>query len=341
MIAELSGRRLVAVKEKGTNQILSIHRLLQEKILLDLDPAKFTEVFEKVYCLVRKRYPAASPIQVPESQKWPDCKAYTPHVLSVHRAFKAGSLIEPSISLAQLFYDAGFHVWERQTTAYDGISFLETSEEILNTLNFDKSAKLRADILSILGLFYDNIGTSRRAEGLQRRKEAINIRRKIYEDNPQDSESDVLLANAANDFGYSLLENNMFEEAGKIFETCYKRYCKWGTEDQIPFEYAKFYLNTGKVRMWQGNFPEAIRFIRRAVVLTEKSGGKTWRYWMFQFILACVLLQSGDLQGALDLHLEVFFARKKVCGKHDSTTVLSNYAVGAMHHHLGNLPEAT
>jgi hypothetical protein len=74
------------------------------------------------------------------------------------------------------------------------------------------------------------------------------------------------------------------------------------------FRIRKICLNTSKVRMWHANFPEAIRFIRGAVVLTEKFGGKTRRDWMFQFILTCILLQSGEPQAALDLHLEVFVA---------------------------------
>ena len=340
MITELSGRRLVTVKEQEGTQILSIHRLLQQKIWLDLEGQTFIEAFGKAYCLVRKRYPAASVIQKPEPKNWPACKKYTPHVLGLHRAFKSTTLIEPSIELAQIFYDAGFHVWERQTTAYDGVSFLETAEEILNNLDFDKNGKLRADIHSMLGLLYESIGTSMRVESLQRRKDAIAIRKKIYESNPGDSDSDVLLANAANDFGLSLLQKHSFEEAGRIFETCYKRYCEWGPEDEIPFEYAKYYHNCGRVRMWQGDYPEAIRLIRRAIELTGKSAGKAWRYWLYQFTLACLLLQSGDLQAALDLHLEVFAGRQKVCGKHHSATISSRYAVGATYHHLGNLPAA-
>ncbi|KAG4442072.1 hypothetical protein IFR05_002466 [Cadophora sp. M221] len=341
MIAELSGRRLVTLKEKEGKQTLSIHRLLQQKIRDDLDPKQFTDVFEKAYCLVRKRYPVASPIQVPEQHNWPDCKSYTPHVLSIWRAFKKnGSLIKPTISMAQMFYDAGFHSWERQINPSDGITYLETAEEILNILNADKDKKLRADIHCVLAMIFVNFGTGRQPEILRRRKEAIRIRKAVYEQYPGDSNSDVLLANAANDFGLSLLETYSFEEAGMIFETCYKRYCCWGTEDQWPYEYGKYYINTAKVRMWQGRYSDAIRLARRGVELAEKASGKTWKYFSFQFILAYVLLQSGDLQAAFDLHLEIFQARKEVCGKHDLTTVLSNYAVGAMYHHLGDLPAA-
>lgn len=85
--------------------------------------------------------------------------------------------------------------------------------------------------------------------------------------------------------------------------------------------------------MWQGNFQDAIRLCYRGVELFEQAVGHTWKVFLSQFILAYILLQSGDLQGALDLHLQI-------CGKYDFTTVSSCYAVGAMYHYLGDLSAA-
>jgi hypothetical protein len=115
---------------------------------------------------------------------------------------------------------------------------------------------------------------------------------------------------------------------------------EWGTEDEFPLEYGKYFHSTGRVRLCQGQYREAIELIRKAAKLIEKPCGKMWRYWAYQFTLACVLLQSGDLQGSLELHLDVFNARKATYGSYDSSTLLSEYAVGAMYHHLGNLKAA-
>ncbi len=52
------------------------------------------------------------------------------------------------------------------------------------------------------------------------------------------------------------------------------------------------------------------------------------------------MVQAGDLQSALDVHLEVFTAREKAMGKYDSATIMSNYAVGAVHYHLGDFSAA-
>jgi tetratricopeptide (TPR) repeat protein len=340
MITELSGRRLVDVKVQGDRQTLSIHRLLQEKILRDLERDKFTEVFGKAYCLVRKQFPPASPIQVPEPSKWPACKEYTPHVLSLRRAFKATTAIKPSFDLAQLFYDAGFHVWERQTTPDEGVLYLEAAEEILNRLKYNPNAKIRADIHTIMALLYSIIGISFRAQNLQRCRDALAIRQKVHELHPEDSNNDVLFTNAASDLGYCLFDTWGYEEADKIYQSCYQKYCVWGIENELPFEYSKHYENNGRVNMYRGNYSEAISLFRRGLELSEKALGKTWRYWALQSHIACTMLQSGDLQSALEMHLEVSSAQEKALGKYDSVTIMSNYAVGAVYYHLGNLSAA-
>ena len=69
--------------------------------------------------------------------------------------------------------------------------------------------------------------------------------------------------------------------------------------------------------------------------------GKKALYYRRAFTLANIRLQSGDLQGALDKHLEVLTARLELHGKYQEHTIMSTYAVGAMYHHLGDLDTAT
>jgi tetratricopeptide (TPR) repeat protein len=340
MIAELSGRRLVQLKVPGDKQTLSIHRLLQEKILHDLDVEELNEVFGKAYCLVRKQFPRASPIQVPEPYKATACKEYAPHVLSLRRAFDATAAIEPSLDLAELFYDAGFHVWELQTAPDEGVLYLETAERILDRLNYDPHAKIRADIHTAIAMLYSIIGIRFRTQNLQRFRDAHTIRQKVYELDTLSRENDILCTNAASDLGYYLFETWEYEEASKIFQACYRKYQEWGTETEFPFEYMKYYFNNARLCMHRGNYLEAINLFRRAIELSEKALGKTWFYLLVQFNLACTMLQAGDLQSALDMHLKVFAAQEKAMGKYDSATIMSNYAVGAVHYYLGDFSAA-
>ncbi|KAH7333289.1 hypothetical protein BKA65DRAFT_538964 [Rhexocercosporidium sp. MPI-PUGE-AT-0058] len=274
---------------------------------------RFARVFDKVYCLVRKENPPSSPIQAPEPLKWRTCKIYLPHVLSLWHAFTSPpSPLKPMLELATLFYDAGFHAWERQVNIADGIGYLETAEAMLNDMGVDENVKMRADIHCILAMSFESHGPRKDMAILNRRTEAMRIRTLIHKADLS-RESDVLLTNSRNDYGLSLLGSYCFDEAGRIFEACYERYCCWGSEEQIPFEYAKYYTHTARVKMW--HFQDAIRLCCRGVELLEQAVGHTWTPFLSQFILDYILLQSGDLQGALDLHLQVFTARKKICGK--------------------------
>jgi hypothetical protein len=93
--------------------------------------------------------------------------------------------------------------------------------------------------------------------------------------------------------------------------------------------------------MWEGKMKEAIQSIERCIELTKKFSGQMWQYYRRMFFLACILLQTGDFQAALDRHLEVLTARLELHGKHHENTIMSTYAVGAMYHHLGDLSTAT
>jgi tetratricopeptide (TPR) repeat protein len=340
MIAELSGRKLVHVKVQDGQQVLSIHRLLQEKILQNLQVDELTEVFGKAYCLVRKNFPPASPIQVPEPDKAPACKEYIPHVLSLRRAFNDITAIEPSFDLAQLFYDAGFHVWERQTAPDEGVLYLKTAERILDRLNYDPHAKIRADIHTAMAMLYSIIGISVRTQTLQRLRDAHTIRQKVYELDTLSRENDILCTNAASDLGHYLLETWAYEEADKIYQACYEKYCEWGIENDLPFEYSKHYYNNARLCMHRGRYSEAVRLFWKGMELGERALGKTWFYWNVQFTLACTMLQMGEAQSALEIHLKGFSEQEKALGKYDSATMTSNYAVGAVYHHLGNYSAA-
>ncbi|KAH8881847.1 hypothetical protein GQ53DRAFT_886470 [Thozetella sp. PMI_491] len=336
MVERLSSRRLIRVSQSDDGEpIYSIHRILQQKIQLDMEDYDFADAFRKTFRLIRKRYPQAEPTQVPIPGAWEVCKNFMPHVYSFHRIYtenpQAAELSAPKpLDLAKLFYDAGFHVWAQQTTQYDGLAFLNTAEEILDRLETNPFHKLRADIHCITGLLLLMMGSSDREQATQRLKHALNIRENIWIDQPT-FDNDVMYRNAATDYSLCLLNQHKFKEAGEIMTDCYKRYKVWGSEVDNPFEYSKYYGNYSIVLMWKGQIAEAIDFIERCIQYTEKfSDGKSSQYWRRQFLLGCYLLQSGDLQGALDKHLETLDARLELVGKHHEATMLSMYAVGAI-----------
>lgn len=346
MINELSGRRLVNTKETSSGEpAYTIHRLLQQKILLDMEDYGFADAFRKAFRLIRKRFPIADPQQVPTRENWADCQEYMPHIFTFCRIFNQNSnlisTIGPNpVELAELFYDAGFYIWARQTTAYDGLAFLETAQKILEEIQMDPNAKIRADILCLTGLLLISSGCVERVNGLDRLRKAWQIRRNIYEKYPE-HDNDVLLQNAANDYSLSLLNEHLFDEAGKMISECHDRYLVWGPESENPFENSKYYGNYSTIHMWNGDMVKAIEFQEKCLMLIEQFSGRMALYYRRAFMLACILLQSGNVQSALDKHLEVLTARLELHGKHHEHTILSMYAVGAMYHHLGDLNTAT
>lgn len=347
MIAKLSGRRLITVNETATGggEAYTIHRLLQQRIQIDMDDFSYSDAFRRVFTLIRKGFPVAEPTQVPLPENLEVCKIFLPDISSFHRAYRENpekvDKDDPRPeALAQLFYDAGFYVWAGQSISYDGIAFLETAERILDDMKMDQNMKLRADIHSLIGMLKLNMGCEERYQARMRLKRAREIREIVYQANPIFS-NDVLLQNAENDYSIGLLNQHRFKQTGVIYEKCLACYNKWGPESENPFEYSKYWGNNSMYLMSQGKLAEAIDSMKHCMVLTKKfTGGKKHQYYRRVFMLACLLVQAGQLQDALELHLETLQARMELHGTHHENTLISIYAVGATYFHLGDFDSA-
>lgn len=169
MINELSCRRLIVVKFQDGEEILSIHKSLQLKILKDIerDSQKRKAVFTQAFLLVRKRFPLPSPIQVPEPEKWPICKKNLMHVLQLQKvAMEISPSIQPTVNLARLLSDGGINLWERGMTN-ERLCLLNSAEAILDKLNCDEK-QLRGNIHIIIALLIQDSGLSHIAKNKYR-----------------------------------------------------------------------------------------------------------------------------------------------------------------------------
>ncbi|GJC93878.1 transcriptional xre family [Colletotrichum higginsianum] len=348
MINKLISRRLIAVKEAPNAEVeYSIHRLLKEKIILDMDDYSITDALRKTFRLIRKKFPRANHHQVPDPSTWSTCQEYMPHIETFYQIFcRERGRIEPLASvkpleLAELFYDAGFHVWSRRGTAYDGQRLLQTAIDLLDGVRYERDSKLRADINCMLGLLLLEMGCEERVEGARCLLEARRIREVIYHQHPEDHDNDVLFTNANSDYALCLMNDHQFDKAGEEMRRCFGRYEVWGPQLENPFENSKYYGNYSVVLMFQGRMDEAIGSVERCLELTQRFSGKKAQWYRRVFLLASIHLQAGDVQKALDLHLETLAARFELGGKHNTNFILSLYAVGATYHHLKNLEQAT
>ncbi|KAF7504984.1 hypothetical protein GJ744_001505 [Endocarpon pusillum] len=352
MIKELKTRRLIAIEFKNGEEVISIHRKLQARILRDLDKDPFSRggVFNQVFSLVRSRFPSASPIQVPEPEKWPTCKKYLPHVLSIQR-LTHGTLIHLPFSeeLAKLFSDGGIDLWERGLTT-EGLKLMKSAESILDLLSVDKFQLLRAGIHVIISLLLQDSGLVHIGECHDRIKTALDIRRD-YSDNREaltyTRNDEVLLYNAWSDYACVLLQLNMFEEAESIFERCFRQYQDWGNTDVIPYEYAKYYHHVSFCLMYRGSADEAVASAEKGLLYVEQATGKSAAYYRWKFDLACLLLQHPKLLDSsswqsrtVEMLKDILGARLLLHGKFAFLTLESYYALGATLFYLGNLPDA-
>ena len=344
MITELSRRRLITVKVQDGEEVLSIHRSLQEKILQDLDkdPKKREEVFFQAFGLVRKRFPLPSPIQVPTPEKWPACREYLPHVLNIQKiVIDTLPSIAPSVKVAQLLSDGGINLWERGMTN-EGLRLLRSAEAVLKKID-SHEGQLEANIHIIIALLLQDYGLSNVAESKERIWKALQVRKdhvRLTKPELRTRNQDILLHNAWSDYGCVLLQYNNYQEAEPIFRQCLTKYREWGTEAEIPYEYYKYNHHTAFCRLYHKDFATAIALAEEGLRCITLATGQSSATNKTKFDLACILLQSGDLQRSLDLHREVLESRLKQHGKFSFLTLQSHYALGALYAYSGELAEA-
>ena len=334
--------RLIQAKQIDGEACLSLHRSLQRSIreTAAKDAVTTQKVFDQALILVRKVFPVSSPTQVPEPSSWREHQRLLPHVMSLQSAFvEAKSAIRGSKKFAGLLSDAGINQWARGFTR-DGLLLLTTAERVLDAVHNDVSSIMRAEINTMIALMHDNTGISTRAEGYRRRKVALDIRKESVENLSQVAQvEEQLLYNAWLDYAISLLQYNKYQEAEPILSKCLEIYRQWGSSDEIPFEYAKYYHKMAFVRMYQERYEEALALGERGVQHMQKTGNDALML-RFKFDLACIHLQKGDVERSLALHKEVLSKRIPVCGKINENTLQSYYAIGVIEEMRGNFEEA-
>jgi tetratricopeptide (TPR) repeat protein len=335
-------RRLVHIKEVDGEMCFSIHRSLQRNIrdTLAQDEVKQQLVFDQAVALVREVFPQSSPLQQPTPDRWPEYQRLLPHLHTLHDAFyKMKPQIKGSTDLAKILSDAGMDQHERGITK-EGLLLLRTAEDVLDSIASDPQDVMRADIHAVIAMMYDNTGIGTRTEALRRRQIALRIRQKVVDEAASVRRQDeVLLYNSHMELAIAHLHFHRYEEAEPIIEKCLQKYQEWGSGDDEPFEYAKYYNKMGLVRMYQGRFDEAIKLAEQGVRYMNKTGYTLFES-RFKFDLACIVLQSGNIQEAMRLHREIFDARLDKLGQSNELTLHSRYAIGALYEIKGQPEEA-
>lgn len=320
----------------------TVHRSLQRSIreTLSADLAKQQTIFDFAVNLVHEVFPRASTVQQPRPDKWTEYQRLLPHLHSLRDVFTYRKPeIHGSIEFAQILSDAGMNQWERGVTR-EGLLLLRTAEEVLDSISFDTNAVMRADIHTIIACMYDNTGLSNRKESVLRREKALKIRETRCKASPKPRRDDeVLLYNAHMDYAISLLQSHNYTDAEPIVEICLRKYKEWGSPEEIPFEYAKYYSKMALIRLYQRRHDEALDLAQKAVHWMTKANIPDLQS-RFEFDLACIHLQRGEIEQASALHTRIFDARVERLGHSNELSLHSRYAIGVVLEMKGQYEDA-
>ncbi|MCJ1398272.1 hypothetical protein MMC11_001469 [Xylographa trunciseda] len=313
IIRILRRRQLVRRETSGEEPFLIIHRSLQWGIIVDLSRVHDHrwKVYHQAFVLLRRDMPMSSPIQVSEPDKWPQFERYTPQILNLrtHCLWPEPPVPLP-VDFAHILSDMETYMWHAGL-ADDGSEALETAEHILDERGVREIDPLRGDILGNLGILSGFAGVSQRREGMERRLEALKIRKEVHDDIPekkitQDDRTRLYIAESDVAWGYPQEEN--FDEVEEIMERCLTQYETWGNEDEIPYEYAK----------------------RGVELVTKSAGAEHSVTQLWKFSLANLLYHSGDIVESLRINEDILAIRMQVCGEFNAFTLETYSTCGAL-----------
>lgn len=339
-------RNSLLVKREGQNEdhYLTTHRSLQTVVQhkLNHDTEQRTKSFGYACTLVRNVLPRPSPLQQPESEKWPHIERHLPQLLSLKNSYiAADSKIKGSLAFAELLSDIGLNVWDRGLSD-EAKSLMLTAERALDSIGWDSRSMERSNIHVLLGILTDTVGITQRDEGLRYRQSAYNIRKHHRDSMPPERltlDDDIRFYNTVTDLACSYQQYNRYSEIKEICETVIKKYCSWGTEDDFPYEHAKYYHHMAFVFVNTGNTAKAAEYATRAYEILKK-GNFGLLATVFRFDCATILFQNGQSAKAISEHKAVLETRLLKLGKFNSMTLHSYIALGVIYYFSGDYQNA-
>ena len=322
MTRDLTLRQLIKREECSDGHFFSVHRSLQLCILDGLSSLEATRktVFHQAFALIQPQLPPPSKSEISDPKLFHRYSKYVPQVISLmtHSLWPQPSL-KLSLDFAQVLADIGIFMWNVGLLK-DGMAALETAEDVVKDLNLDRESPLMSDIDVPLGIMCDFIGVSRRKEALFRRERALDIRARVYGAIPRNDRTvmdRIRLFNVDADMGCAFLQQERFGEAMKKFELCLAQYKSWeSVEENLPFEYSKYYNHSAFVHASQGRHMEAVTSSRRACYLLQlHSGPNSPLVLLYRFVLGNHLYHAAELSESLKLNEDVLQARRNICGE--------------------------
>lgn len=355
MVRHLNKRSLIERSHDGDSRSrLAIHRQLQHSLILSLsrDLARSKRIFTNAVTLLGRVFPRQNLIIEHMTKDWPQCAKYVDQVLSFHRIYlafpNAQVALGYSLEFARTLCDCGQYLWEQ--------SLNESAEQVLRlasalcdgSIPAGKPLALRASILFRQCSVEIDEGYNGILRAIPKFTTATNIQRDVLAEMKRNgadltAEFEIPLANGLNNLGCCYLHLSRYAEAEPLFQQSLeiKKGEKWSKDDSMAYEFAESYKNIAIVRAAQNQIQDALKMSLESVSLIEGyTDPKSSRTYFFRFIYACILFDSGAIESALNIHLEILEARREILGEAHNYTASSYYMTGYTYYHLGRFQEA-
>lgn len=294
---------LVKVKtsvEQQPHRSYRIHRAIQVALLMELngDMQRMDAAFKRATRHLRASYPEPSPLQIPSAVTSAALRLVLPHVLSMVTCFeRASPKPKGNLELARVVIDVGGMDCYDRGLIKGSYRLNNAVKTILKAVEGPGADTLLSDALVVQGLCTDFMALNKRDEGLAVREQCLDIRRRWFQGIPKDQlthDDKIRLYNCYTDLSCSLQQMNDFSGVMKLLVECHDRYQEWGTEQQEPFEYSKYYNQAAYVLLYENRNDEAVEYAEKAYELAELSSPRTNYPWLYKFDYANILWQHGE-----------------------------------------------
>ncbi|KAF7676169.1 hypothetical protein GT037_005674 [Alternaria burnsii] len=311
----------------------SVHRSLQKNILhgfqQDKDPDKRRRIFEEVFAMINQQLPPASRLQQNESDIWPVYHKFVPQVVSVMTNSRwPDPPLELNLKFAKMLSNVGTYLWHTGQFRDCEIAMEEAETALLKQddqfKNSPEFEELISDIYLVTGIVADCVGVSKRKESLQHREELLRLRNNELDRIPVDqrtTDDEIRWGNAKGDLACAYFQRDRYAEAKVLMEELLVYYRKWGTENQYPFEYSKYYHHSAFILMTEGQPRQALDYVRKSLNLElQHAGSEDSSVLITKYDLALITLRNA-LRDDTELH-----GRKKDIQGH-STGILRFFSL--------------
>ncbi len=309
-ISTLNQRSLL--QRNSTSRLVSIHRLVQLETCRSWSEGVHQNRYELAASLLANAFPPHHSGQ-PMNSSWNDCATLVPHVFKIAHHIETDDFLKPSPDFVDLITRCGWYLYERGLHS-KSISILELAEKIC--LREHTDSLLLADVYTGLACNCKNLNRLVAAEAYASR--IIQIRGRHL------PEGHLQIANGWNDYGIVINCSDKMEEA--VIAHSQAIAIKEANEDCPQALLAQSYSNLGRVLTRLGKLEEAGSLIERAIGMSAK------RSYIYVYALGNVRLAQGDLNDAVNLHVQALRVRKEVLGQDAHYTGLSCHKVGVLRH---------